>query len=244
MRPTLGACRSMSTAPMYTVHGKPDARAGRGARHAVLARAGLGDDALRAEALRQQRLAERVVDLVRAGVREILALEPHVARPSAATAAARGSAPSAGPTQVLSCCCSSRWKSASRSQRLHALLEALVRRHQRLGHVAAAEGTVAAAAASGNSPAISLRQQLLALGGVGVCGAHGSSSPNARARGLHEFRDLGRALDARARLDAARGIDAERPHGANRRARHCPRAVRRPASGACAARVRPPAASR
>ena len=47
---------------------------GRG-RDAVLAGAGLGDDARLAHALGEQRLPERVVDLVRAGVREVLALE-------------------------------------------------------------------------------------------------------------------------------------------------------------------------
>ena len=47
---------------------------GRG-RDAVLARAGLGDHARLAEALGQQRLAEHVVDLVRPGVVEVLALE-------------------------------------------------------------------------------------------------------------------------------------------------------------------------
>jgi hypothetical protein len=41
----------------------------------VLAGAGLGDDARLAHALGEQRLAERVVDLVRAGVVEVLALE-------------------------------------------------------------------------------------------------------------------------------------------------------------------------
>ena len=44
-------------------------RAGGGRRDAVLAGAGLGDDARLAHALGEQRLAERVVDLVRAGVR-------------------------------------------------------------------------------------------------------------------------------------------------------------------------------
>ena len=50
-------------------------RAGGGGRDAVLAGAGLGDDAGLAEPARQQRLAERVVDLVGAGVGEVLALE-------------------------------------------------------------------------------------------------------------------------------------------------------------------------
>ena len=41
----------------------------------MLARAGLGDDARLAHALGEQRLAEHVVDLVGAGVAEVLALE-------------------------------------------------------------------------------------------------------------------------------------------------------------------------
>ena len=54
---------------------EPEARADRRGRDAVLAGAGLGDDALLAEPPREHRLAERVVELVRAGVEEILALE-------------------------------------------------------------------------------------------------------------------------------------------------------------------------
>ena len=50
--------------------------AGGGRGHAVLAGAGLGDDPRLAHALGQQRLADRVVDLVGAGVVEVLALEP------------------------------------------------------------------------------------------------------------------------------------------------------------------------
>ena len=50
-------------------------RARRRGRDAVLAGAGLGDDPGLAEPPRQQRLAERVVDLVRAGVGEVLALQ-------------------------------------------------------------------------------------------------------------------------------------------------------------------------
>ena len=47
-----------------------------GGGDAVLARAGFGDDALLAHAPGEQALADDVVDLVRAGVRAILALEP------------------------------------------------------------------------------------------------------------------------------------------------------------------------
>ena len=50
-------------------------RARRRRRDAVLPGAGLGDDAPLAHARGEQRLAERVVDLVRAGVRQVLALE-------------------------------------------------------------------------------------------------------------------------------------------------------------------------
>ena len=76
--------------------GQAEARAGRRARHAVLAGAGLGDDALRAEPLREQRLAERVVDLVRAGVREVLALEPDLRAPGRGQPRREASAPWAG----------------------------------------------------------------------------------------------------------------------------------------------------
>ena len=54
---------------------EPEARADRRGRDAVLAGAGLGDDALLAEPPREHRLAERVVQLVRAGVEQVLALE-------------------------------------------------------------------------------------------------------------------------------------------------------------------------
>ena len=50
----------------------------------MLTGTGLGDDALRAESFREQRLADRVVDLVRAGMREIFSLQPDVGAPAAA----------------------------------------------------------------------------------------------------------------------------------------------------------------
>ena len=55
---------------------EPEAGADGGARDAVLAGARLGHDPLLAEPLGEQRLADGVVDLVRAGVVEVLALEP------------------------------------------------------------------------------------------------------------------------------------------------------------------------
>ncbi len=54
---------------------EPEARAHRRGRDAVLAGAGLGDDAVLAEPPREHHLAERVVELVRAGVEEVFALE-------------------------------------------------------------------------------------------------------------------------------------------------------------------------
>ena len=54
---------------------QPQPRGDRGAGHAVLAGAGLGDDPRFAHAAGEQRLADGVVDLVRAGVIEVFALQ-------------------------------------------------------------------------------------------------------------------------------------------------------------------------
>ncbi len=55
--------------------GQVEQRAHRGGRDAMLAGAGLGDDPLLAHALGEQDLAHAVVDLVRAGVVELVALQ-------------------------------------------------------------------------------------------------------------------------------------------------------------------------
>ena len=122
-----------------------DARTGRGARHAVLTGAGLGHDAPRAQPPRQQRLPERVVDLVRAGVRQILALEPHLARPSACDRCGAGLSAVGRPTQSRSSRCELGLKFGIGEPAARAALEPLVRGDQRLGHVAAAKGPVAPA---------------------------------------------------------------------------------------------------
>jgi hypothetical protein len=62
--------------------GQAKARADGGRRHAMLARAGFGDDAGLAHAHGQKDLADAVVDLVRAGVVELVALEPDLRAPS------------------------------------------------------------------------------------------------------------------------------------------------------------------
>ena len=59
---------------------QPEQRARGGGRDAVLARAGFRDDALLAHAPGQQRLPERVVDLVRAGMQQVFALEVDASR--------------------------------------------------------------------------------------------------------------------------------------------------------------------
>ena len=115
---------------------EPEARAhGRG-RDAVLAGARLGDDALLAEARREQDLAERVVDLVRARVVEVLALEDDS---------------TAGRREALGLVERRRASDVARSEAVElfakrrigsrfdpAMLELVERGDQRLGHIAAA----------------------------------------------------------------------------------------------------------
>ncbi len=75
MRKTLSAWRRHVLGAHVDDALEAEQRAGRGRGHAVLPGAGLGDDAPLAHALGEQRLAERVVDLVRAGVRQVFALQ-------------------------------------------------------------------------------------------------------------------------------------------------------------------------
>jgi hypothetical protein len=63
------------------VAGQTEQRTRGGARHAVLPRPGLGDDTALAHPAGQQRLANGVVDLVRAGMGEILPLEEDARAP-------------------------------------------------------------------------------------------------------------------------------------------------------------------
>jgi hypothetical protein len=66
----------------------------------VHAGAGLGDDALLAHVAREQRLADRVVDLVRAGVVQVLALEVDL-RPAQQLRPAPGVVDRARPADVV-----------------------------------------------------------------------------------------------------------------------------------------------
>ena len=79
---------------------QPQARGHGGAGHAVLAGAGLGDDPGLAHAAGQQGLADGVVDLVRAGVVEVLALEQDL-RAAHLAAQAPGVVDRAGAAHVV-----------------------------------------------------------------------------------------------------------------------------------------------
>ena len=65
-----------------TLHAETRGR--RGAGHTMLAGARFCNDAFGAQPFRQQGLAHRIIDLVRAGMRQILALQPDMRTPAAA----------------------------------------------------------------------------------------------------------------------------------------------------------------
>ena len=75
MRKTLGFCRSTSVAPMKTTHFSPNRAQTVAVATPCWPGAGLGDDPGLAHAPRQQDLPEHVVDLVRPGVVQLVALE-------------------------------------------------------------------------------------------------------------------------------------------------------------------------
>ena len=202
--------------------------------------AGLGDDALRAEPLGEQRLADRVVDLVRARVGEVLALEPHLGAPAPRQLARqRERRRPADPGAQLRLELGAEARLAQVGA--HALLEPVERRHQRLGHVAAAERPVAAARV-GKRAAQRLRQQRLAVDLQGL-GSHRRFSSTDRAAlrlagGPDEFTDQRRVLHAALALDAGAHVHAERAHRAHRLRRRWRDRARRPAPAASRAPAR------
>ena len=149
--------------------------AGRGRRDAVLAGAGLGDDPGLAEPPGQQRLAEGVVDLVRTGVGEVLALEVEAEprdgdrggasrrgrrtgrrRGKPGRFAFHGGGQAIGPVQrrgsageALQQVAQVRPEHRVVAQRVVRGLELGEGRHQRLGHVATTEVALHAPAAGG-----------------------------------------------------------------------------------------------
>ena len=134
---------------------EPEQR-GRGRRgHAVLPRAGLGDDAVLAHPPGEQRLADHVVQLVRTGVREVLPFEqdadPQPLRQTRALGDRRG-APAVGAQQIVELGPERRVGPGV----VEPLLQLEARRHERLRHEPTAElaeatvraGTAHAAAAA------------------------------------------------------------------------------------------------
>ena len=247
MRPTLGAWRSMSTAPMYTVHGRPTR-----AQAAAVATPCWPAPVSATMRVTPSRLAssawpERVVDLVRAGVREILALEPHFRAPGLRELGRmrqrRGAAhpaPQLGRQLVL--------EILGMQVLLQTRFEFLEGGHQRLGDVAPAEGAEAAARVGKLSGQL-VGQQLggIATGRDGCC--HGSirihsvSSAAARAAATNCSIILW-TLDPGGLLDATRDVDAEGPHLPDGGADVVRDSVRRRGSPRCGARARRPPPSR
>jgi hypothetical protein len=124
--------------------GHAEARAGGGGRDSMLSRAGFRDHAARAESPRQQYLADRIVDLVRARVREVLALEPHLGAPARTEPFCAGQRRgSPGPARQLAAELGE--ETSVRERRACARLEPHERRDQRLGHEAPAVRSIATA---------------------------------------------------------------------------------------------------
>jgi hypothetical protein len=150
------------------VHGarQPDARTGRRARDTVLARASLGHDALRAQPLREQRLAQRVIDLVRTGMRQILAFEIHPRAP-ALRQVQRGGQRGRSADPIAQLARELGLKPSIGEPATRAMLEPLVCPDQRLGYIAAAERSVAT-----RGVGIAARQQFLERSGALNRGVH------------------------------------------------------------------------
>src|ERR1700760_4794446 len=110
----------------------------------MLAGAGLRHHALRADALGEQRLSQRIVDLVGAGVREVLAFEPDLRAPARGEGVRESQGGrSAGPGLELA---GQGLLEVGAVQVLtHALLQALHRRNERLGHIASTKRAETAA---------------------------------------------------------------------------------------------------
>jgi hypothetical protein len=118
---------------------QPEERAGGRARHAVLAGAGLGDDAPLAHASREQRLADRVVDLVRAGVRQIFALQENASAAGRLRQAPRFRNGRRPADVVLEQAIDFGGEARIVARRKVRALELLHRLDERLGHIAPAE---------------------------------------------------------------------------------------------------------
>ena len=169
----------------------------------------------------EQRLADRVVDLVGAGVGEVLALQVDAARRPAPRAARRGRAASAGRRSRAAARRARAWKPVVLARLSPGGAELVERRDQRLGDEAAAVGAEA----------------LLDCGAHRDAALEGSSTPAASRKRL----DLGVVLAPGLGLDAADHVDGERADQLDRLgdvlgASGRPPGSSAPSSGACATR--------
>src|SRR5262249_10116176 len=124
-----------------------------------------------AEAPREQRLTGRIVDLVRAGVGQVLALEVHV--PAPARGETRGVGERGGPADPGGELAGELGLEFRGMKMLaHAALQALERRDERLGHVTPAERAEAAARVG----KFTVEQRCEQHFGVGQSGSHTGSS--------------------------------------------------------------------
>ena len=140
MRKTLSAWRLHVLGAHVDVALEAEQRARRRRRDAVLPGAGLGHDAPLPHPHREQRLAERVVDLVRAGVRQVLALQkdPRAAARLRSAAGLRRSASAVRRSPSAA----ARARPGTPDRRARGkigALELLDRLDERLGHEAPAE---------------------------------------------------------------------------------------------------------
>ena len=179
--------------------GQAEARAGGRRGDAVLAGAGLGDDARLAHPPREQDLAEHIVDLVRAGVVELVALEIDL-RPAELLGQPFGKIERAGTADImLEERVEFRLERRIGLRRLVGLLERENQRHQRFGDETSAENPEMAALVG----AVAERVGLLELGHAGsLSRAAFARAGEARARRGDEGGDAVGVLDARPRLDA------------------------------------------
>ena len=128
----------------------------------MLASASLGDNALRAQAFGKQCLADRIVDLVRAGVREIFTLEPDVGAPALTEPRRmRQRRRSANPLAQLAL--EVGLEAGFVQVIAHALLETLECGYQRLGNVATTERPEAAMLVGQLTPNRGIKKRLLLL---------------------------------------------------------------------------------
>ena len=123
----------------------------------MLTGTGLGDDALCAQALRQQCLPDRIVDLVCARMREILTLQPYLRAPAPSELVGvreRRRPPGPGAQFLTECLL----ELGCMQVPPHARVQSLERRHESFGHIAASKRTEASMhIRSSTHPAIELR---------------------------------------------------------------------------------------